>query len=95
MQAQHGDVLRDYVEKMIHDGRRAAQQPTAANPRLVVSSRRSTSPASMPLLDLIQEGSIGLIRVDAGILAWVVRYATGARRLHDGAPQGLPRSLSV
>lgn len=49
-------------EKQIADGKRAHEQLVLANLRLVVSIARRYRPVGMDLADLIQEGTIGLMR---------------------------------
>jgi RNA polymerase sigma factor (sigma-70 family) len=44
------------------DGRRAKDELLQANLRLVVSVAKKYARASMPLLDLVQEGNVGLVR---------------------------------
>ncbi|MEV4565525.1 sigma-70 family RNA polymerase sigma factor [Nonomuraea sp. NPDC049419] len=50
------------LEHIVLDGRRAKEKLIGANLRLVVAVARRHSYRGLPLLDLIQEGNLGLIR---------------------------------
>ncbi|RJQ82325.1 sigma-70 family RNA polymerase sigma factor [Pseudonocardiaceae bacterium YIM PH 21723] len=56
------DADRTDLRMLVRDGHRAKNHLLEANLRLVVSLAKRYSGRGMPLLDLIQEGNLGLIR---------------------------------
>jgi len=58
----HNDQLKAYFEKVRTEAKEAEKYLTEANLRLVVSIAKKYIGHGMSLLDLIQEGNIGLIR---------------------------------
>jgi len=55
-------ALRRDLQALIRDGKAAKQQLISANLRLVVSVAKKYTGRGMTLLDLVQEGNLGLIR---------------------------------
>ncbi len=57
-----GDDQRRKLRRDVADGERARQELTSANLRLVVSIAKRHVGRGVPILDLIQEGNLGLMR---------------------------------
>ncbi|MGH3757970.1 sigma-70 family RNA polymerase sigma factor [Actinophytocola sp.] len=57
-----GPAKHSELEALVRDGHRAKNHLLEANLRLVVSLAKRYTGRGMPLLDLIQEGNLGLIR---------------------------------
>ena len=60
--AQAAGLSGPLLKKRLQAGRRAKERMVAANLRLVVSVAKKYTRRNMELLDLIQEGTIGLVR---------------------------------
>src|SRR5690606_1399909 len=96
-----GDATDEELERLAISGRRAKDEFIQANLRLVVAVARKYSGRGMPLIDLIQEGNLGLVRAVekfdyrrgykfSTYATWWIRQAVG-RAIHEQArPVRLP-----
>ncbi|GIH70613.1 sigma-70 family RNA polymerase sigma factor [Sphaerimonospora thailandensis] len=95
------DATDEELERIAVSGRRAKDEFIQANLRLVVAVARKYSGRGMPLIDLVQEGNLGLVRAVekfdyrrgykfSTYATWWIRQAVG-RSIHEQArPVRLP-----
>lgn len=95
------DATDEELERIAISGRRAKDEFIQANLRLVVAVARKYSGRGMPLIDLVQEGNLGLVRAVekfdyrrgykfSTYATWWIRQAVG-RAIHEQArPVRLP-----
>ncbi|SDK15580.1 RNA polymerase sigma factor, sigma-70 family [Nonomuraea maritima] len=96
-----GDAADEELERLAISGRRAKDEFIQANLRLVVAVARKYSGRGMPLIDLVQEGNLGLVRAVekfdyqrgykfSTYATWWIRQSVG-RAIHEQArPVRLP-----
>jgi RNA polymerase sigma factor (sigma-70 family) len=96
-----GDCADEELERLAISGQRAKDEFIQANLRLVVAVARKYSGRGMPLIDLVQEGNLGLVRAVekfdyqrgykfSTYATWWIRQSVG-RAIHEQArPVRLP-----
>jgi RNA polymerase primary sigma factor len=96
-----GDAADEELERLAISGQRAKDEFIQANLRLVVAVARKYSGRGMPLIDLVQEGNLGLVRAVekfdykrgykfSTYATWWIRQSVG-RAIHEQArPVRLP-----
>ena len=77
-------VRKRELFRIVHDGDEAVETFVKANLRLVVSIAKKYQTGQLPLLDLVQEGNLGLMHA--------VKSSTGAR---DSSSPHMPRGGSA
>ncbi|MFC7589086.1 sigma-70 factor domain-containing protein [Nonomuraea antimicrobica] len=85
-----GDAADEELERLAISGQRAKEEFIQANLRLVVAVARKYSGRGMPLIDLVQEGNLGLVRA---VEKFDYRRGTSSRRTRrggSGSPWGGP-----
>ena len=60
--ARHEPVFQGHIERVLREGEGAQEYLTTANLRLVVSIAKRYLNRGLPLLDLVQEGNLGLLK---------------------------------
>ncbi|MFI0453869.1 RNA polymerase sigma factor RpoD/SigA [Actinomadura sp. 6N118] len=97
----HDGASREELEDLVEAGLRAKQRFVEANLRLVVSIARKYPTDSLPLIDLIQEGNLGLMRAVekfdyrrgfkfSTYATWWIRQAIGRGLSHTARTIRLP-----
>ena len=75
------DAADEELERLAISGQRAKDEFIQANLRLVVAVARKYSGRGMPLIDLVQEGNLGLVRA---VEKFDYRRATSSPRMRPG-----------
>jgi RNA polymerase primary sigma factor len=99
-----GDVEREELQDLVRQGNAAREALTDANLRLVVSVARRYSNRGVPLIDLIQEGNLGLLRAVekfdwrrgfkfSTYATWWIRQAVSRAIADDGRTIRIPVHL--
>ena len=60
--ARHEPVLRGHIQRVLREGEAAHDHLTTANLRLVVSIAKKYLNRGLPMLDLVQDGNLGLLK---------------------------------